>query len=270
VAHVTVDARDADGTFVNGLDASVSIVGPGGEAMQVALVQTAPGRYEGTFVPQAEGAHVMRLIGSMEGEEVVALTTGWVMGYSPEYASLEGDSTYLSGLAETGGGAVLADPAEAIAHTVKGAGVRRDLRPYLLGLAVLLLPFDIAVRRLALGQRDFARMWEWVLARLPGRRRSVAEAPSPVGRLFQAKARSKARRTEVRQPETTAVSPKATPPASTEQPREVPPRSSRAGTPSPVEREGAPAKPGREGAEGETLAGRLLERRKRRGRGEDD
>ena len=63
-------------------------------------------------------------------------------------------------------------------------------------LAALLLPFDVGVRRLALGKRDFVRMWEWVVARLPGRRRPVAEAPSPVGRLFQAKARSEAARTE--------------------------------------------------------------------------
>ena len=275
VAHITVDAQDADGTFVNGLDASVSVVGPDGEAVLVALVQTAPGRYEGTFVPQAEGAHVMRLIGSMEGEEVVALTTGWVMGYSPEYASLEGDPTYLSGLAELGNGIVLAEPAAAIAHDLRGTGVRRDLWPYLLGLAILLLPFDIAVRRLALGRRDFARMWEWVVMRLPGRRRPVVEAPSPVGRLFQAKARSKARRVEdarrsemLEPPE--IVPPKVTPPASAEKPK-VPSRPSKAETPSPVEREeGAPAEPGREGAKGETLAGRLLERRKRRGRGEDD
>jgi hypothetical protein len=232
------------------------------------LVQTAPGRYEGTFVPQAEGAHVMRLTGALEGEEVVALTTGWVMGYSPEYASLEGDPAYLAGMAEVGGGAVLAEPDESIAHNLRGAGVRRDLWPYLLGLAVLLLPFDIAVRRLALGRRDFRRMWEWVVARLPGRHRPAAEAPSPVGRLFQAKARSKARRAEAPQLETTVVPPKVVPPPPTEQPGKPSARSPKVGVSSSVEqRESAPAEPGREGTEGETLAGRLLKRRKR---GHDD
>jgi uncharacterized membrane protein len=67
VAHVTVDAQDEDGAFVNGLDAGVSIVGPDGDPVQIELVQTAPGRYEGTFVPQAEGAYVMRLTGSGGG-----------------------------------------------------------------------------------------------------------------------------------------------------------------------------------------------------------
>ena len=63
-ARVTVDAANEDGTFVNGLDASVSVVGPEGEPMRVALAQTAPGRYEGTFVPHTEGAYLMRLTAS--------------------------------------------------------------------------------------------------------------------------------------------------------------------------------------------------------------
>jgi hypothetical protein len=223
------------------------------------LLQTAPGRYEGTFVPQVEGAYVMRLTGSMEGEELVALTTGWVMGYSPEYASLEGDPTYLAGLAEVGGGGVLVEPADAIAHNIRGAGVRRDLWPYLLALATVLLPFDVGVRRLALGRHDFVRIWEWVMARLPGRR-PVAEAPSPVGRLFQAKARIEdARRVDIHRSEAqrpaAEIAPPKVAPSPIERPREPPaPR--------------APAKPGQVGAEGETLAGRLL--RKKQTRGEDE
>jgi uncharacterized membrane protein len=262
VAHITVDAQDEDGAFVNGLDAGVSIVGPDGDPVQIELVQTAPGRYEGIFVPQAEGAYVMRLTGSAPpqpppeagGEEVLALTTGWVMGYSPEYAALEGDPAYLTGLAEAGDGTVLVEPTEAAARTIRGFGVRQDLWPYLLTLAALLLPFDVGVRRLALGRRDFVRMWQWISARLPGRRRPMAEAPSPVGRLFQAKARS-----EVRRPEVETVLPKVAPPTSAEQAREAPSPAPPRGT-----GESVPAEPGRMGTEGETLAGRLLRKRQRR------
>jgi hypothetical protein len=258
VAHVAVDAQDAGGAFVNGLDAGVSIVGPDGNPVQVELLQTAPGRYEGAFVPQAEGAYVMRLTGSLEDEEVVALTTGWVMGYSPEYASLEGDPTYLAGLAEVGGGGVLAEPAEAIAHNIRGVGMRRDLWPYLLALATVLLPFDVGVRRLALGRRDFVRIWAWVVARLPGRR-PVAETPSPVGRLFQAKARIEdARRSEAQRPAVTATPPKVAPSASTEYPAIPTQPSSRPSAPQPP-----PAESG-------TLAGRLLRKKQERGREEED
>ena len=145
-AHITVDAVDEHGAFVNGMTAKMSVVGPDGVPVMVELVQTAPGRYEGTFVPQGEGAYPMRLVGSLDGEEVVALTTGWAMGYSPEYAALEGDPTYLAGLAEIGGGAVLEEPSQATTHDLVGTGSRQNLWPYLLGAAVLLLPVDVAVR----------------------------------------------------------------------------------------------------------------------------
>ena len=264
-AHVTVDAVDEGGAFVNGLDASVSVVGPEGEATRVELAQTAPGRYEGTFVPQAEGAYLMRLtapplpppVGGEEegGEEAVALTTGWVVGYSPEYGALEGDPAYLVRLAELGGGAVLEEPAGAFTHDLAGAGVRRDLWPYLLGLAALLLPFDVGVRRLALGRRDLERAWAWVMERLPRRRpRPVVEveAPSPVGRLFQAKSRA-----EERRPAAGVATPEAAPP-----PAERPP------APAPPSRPAAPPPPVGAGegaaAEGETLAGRLLKRKRGR------
>ena len=263
--HVTVDAVDESGAFVNGLDAGVSVVGPDGPssgsghgaATWVELVQTAPGRYEGTFVPQAEGAYLMRLTASQPsppsgggergGQEAVALTTGWVMGYSPEYAALEGDPMYLTRLAGLGGGAVLEEPAKALAHDLAGGGVRRDLWPYLLMLATALLPFDVGVRRLALGRWDLARAWAWVVARLPRRRpRPVIESPSPVSRLFQAKSRAEERRAAA-----DVASESAPPPA--EQPPVLAP-SSRPVVPPPA----PPA------AEGETLAGRLLRRKQER------
>jgi uncharacterized membrane protein len=63
VARVTVDAMDENGDFLNGMQASVRVVGPEGEAAQVELEQTGPGRYEGTFVPPLEGAYLTRITG---------------------------------------------------------------------------------------------------------------------------------------------------------------------------------------------------------------
>lgn len=246
-AHVTVDAVDEEGQFVDGLEAAVSVVGPGGAQSTVALDQTAPGRYEGTFVPQAEGAYLMRLSGALEGEEVVALTGGWVMSYSPEYAALESDPDYLARLAELGGGAVLDEPVEALVHELRGAGARRDLAPLLLGLAALLLPLDVAVRRLALSRRDLGQAWVWVVERVPpGRRRPEAVGPSPVGPLLRAKSRAQRRRREEGLPP--AAEPERAPPAE--------PRSAPASWP------GKP--PTEEEADAGTLAERLLREKRRR------
>ncbi|MEE8390719.1 MAG: VWA domain-containing protein [Anaerolineae bacterium] len=260
-ARVTVDAVDENGGFANGLDASVSLVGPDGEPTLVELAQIAPGRYEGTFVPQEEGAYLMRLTGSLAGEEVVALTTGWVMGYSPEYAALEGDPAYLAHLAELGGGTALEEPSGAFAHTLRGEGSTRDLWPYLLGLATLLLPFDVGVRRLALGRRDWEKVRDWVLERLPRRRpRPVAEAPSPVSRLFEAKSRAEDGLSQSgRRPAAGEAAPDVPPSPSAERAPTLPSR--------PVARP-AKAPPASPAAEGETLAGRLL--RRKRERSEDE
>ncbi len=255
-AHIAVDAVGQDGGFINGLDAAVSLVGPDGEPLRVTLRQTAPGRYEGEFEPQTEGAYLMRLTGSLNGAEVVALTSGWVMGYSPEYGALEGDPAYLERLAALGGGTVLTEPAQAAAHTIRGRGVARDLWPALLTLAAVLLPVDVGLRRLALGRRDWERVRRWLSARLPRRRARPAgetveeETPAPVRRLFQAKSRAG------RRPGTgggTAPPPSTSPPA--------PPTGRR---PSPLEKPKPPSRPAApsDGAE-ETLAGRLLRKKKR-------
>jgi len=163
-------------------------------------------------------------------------------------------------------------PSEAFPHALGGAGVRRDLWPYLLGLAALLLPFDVGVRRLALGRRDLERAWIWMMERLPRRRpRPVVEveAPSPVGRLFQAKSRAEERRPvgqvsvpaepEVSPPpagQPPAPAPPSRPAVSPAEPPAAPPPT----TPSPVSR----GRAGEGAAEGETLAGRLLKRKRGR------
>jgi uncharacterized membrane protein len=272
-ARIGVDVADESGGFVNGLEAQVSLVGPDGEAVQVDLAQTAPGRYEGVFVPEVEGAYVMRLAASPRGEEEggvpagaegVASTTGWVMGYSPEYAALEGDPAYLARLAELGDGGVLEEPAAAVAHTLRGEGVRRDLWPHLLALAVLLLPFDVGVRRLALNRRDLRRVWDWVAGRLPRRRpRPVAETPSPVARLFQAKSRAEGQRAGPN-----VAAPGIAPPPSAGGTGSSAPLSG-PGFPPPAGDSLAPQRKagGDATAEGETLAGRLLRKKRERDEG---
>ena len=258
-AHVTVDAVTEDGDFLNGLDVEASIVTPEGEALHLPLPQTAPGRYGGAFTPREEGAYVVRLTGAENGEDVLAMTTGWVKEYSPEYATLTADPQHLSYLAELGGGEVLTDPGEAVTHDITGRGVARPLWPYLLGMAVVLLPIDIAVRRLVINWEDVKRVWRWVLAHLPtsSEQAGIAEAPSPVGRLFQAKSRAEAGRKRLAHEEGAPPERKRVPaPRSQVDPRPRPAREAR------EESEGFSEHDASEDAG--TLASRLLKRRRER------
>ncbi|MBN1956374.1 MAG: VWA domain-containing protein [Anaerolineae bacterium] len=247
-AHVTVNALDDDGRFINSMAATIRLLAPGMAAETIELHQTAPGQYEGTFTPQEEGAYLLQLRGTA-GAESVALTGGWVLGYSPEYAALGVEPAYLAHLAELGGGRVLQEPAAAFEHNLRGSGTARDLWPYLLGAALLLFPFDVGVRRLALTRRDWARAEAWLRERLPSPRpRPAVETPSPVSRLFEAKERAESSRRPAPAPPET-ISP---PPASIS----PPPPPAAAPSPPPPPPEGS-------------LAARLLQRKKERGQGDE-
>lgn len=191
-AQLTVDARAAGGAFLDDLQMEANVVAPDGDVIPVQLKQVAPGRYRADFAPSAEGAYLIRVTGSQEGdgEAVVAQTGGWVLGYSPEYRRLESNLALLETVAEMTGGRDLAgDPGAAFAHTLSGTPAARPIWPWLALLAVVLLPVDVALRRLVLTRRDVERAWAAIFGRL--RPQPVAEPRSEqVARLFEAKQRA--------------------------------------------------------------------------------
>ncbi|MFW6182402.1 MAG: VWA domain-containing protein [Chloroflexota bacterium] len=156
-ASLTADVRGSDGDFLNDAQMTANVVGPGGEVSAVPLEQVAPGRYQGQFAPEEEGAYLIRVAGEAQSEAgdaesgpTVAQTSGWVLGYSPEYRQLEADTQLLEQMAATGNGRDIGDdPAQAFAHTLAGERTTRPIWPWLTILAVLLLPVDVALRRMA-------------------------------------------------------------------------------------------------------------------------
>src|SRR5690606_37779086 len=84
---------------------------------------------------------------------------------------------------------------QAFAHTLAAERAARPIWPWLTLLAVVLLPVDIALRRLVVTRRDWERLWAaltgWRGAPVPQAQRS-----EQVGRLFAAKTRAPPRRTE--------------------------------------------------------------------------
>jgi len=267
-AVVTVDALDADGNYLNGLELDAALVTPGLGSQPLVLRQVAPGRYEGRFEPEEAGAYFVRVAGSEEGDASegdartsLAQTTGWVLAYSPEYSAQESDPSYLSYLARLTGGELVGDPTDIFAHDLSFDSATQPIWPWLLLAAVLLLPFDIAIRRLVITRADWARAWKWLgLAQ-----RFAREAPAPaarssrVGHLFEAKERAQkgiASPPPRRPPEEIGA-----PPRVESRPTSAPP----ARPPTPAEAtEEAPA----DAAEG-SLASRLLASKRAREEQED-
>jgi hypothetical protein len=210
---------------------TVNVVGPDGQTQTVTLVQVAPGRYSGTFPPSAEGAYLIRVAGSdptqpAGSQPPVAQTAGWVLSYSPEYQSLTADPNYLSRLAASTGGFVVGQDLAAIyAHDLPAPrAATRPIWPTLLLIAALLLPVDIAVRRLVVTryelERARIRAASW-LARL----RPTAEPPERAEQL-SALIRAKNRAAAETRP--------APPPISTVPPIVTRPRQEEPAEPEPV------------------------------------
>ncbi len=257
-AAITVDARRADGGFFDELEMTTNVVGPDGRVTELTLEQTAPGRYEGAFQPDQQGAYILGVAGAGSGgdEAVVAQTSGWVLGYSPEYRRLQSDEALLRSIAGvTGGNDIGASPAVAFDHNLPSEATTRPIWPWLMLAAVLLLPVDIATRRLTITRYDMQRAWAALTGRIMPQAAPAERSPQ-VERLFAAKERAAERQTVEKQPppEQPAMSePVAPPSTATERQQPSPGReASEKAEPSPSTDE--------EEKE-ETLASRLRRRR---------
>lgn len=199
---LTATAQDEQGQANSFLTVEARLVDNNGQAMEVELVPVGPGRYEATAELPAEGVYLAQIV-ARDGETalpVASRSTGVVMPYSPEYASLAGDLALLSDVAAATGGRLLQDQdvERAFAHTLAAGHNTQALWPGLLLLAALLFPIDVAVRRLRLSRREWQQARTWVDSRLPALRRGPAAGPADtapplLGDLFQARQRARHR-----------------------------------------------------------------------------
>jgi hypothetical protein len=162
-SNIILDARSRAGEFLNGYQIEASIVAPNGESQTVTFSQVAPGRYESDFVPTEQGIYLIHFSGKSEaGGDSFAETTGWALSYSPEYQRINPDPDLLLRLSAFGNGQVSSPrPEEVFKHDLKAEHASQPIAPLLLLIAALLLPFDIAVRRLILTRHDVGLLREW-------------------------------------------------------------------------------------------------------------
>src|ERR671936_216414 len=232
------------------------------------LPPAAPGQYEADVPAAREGAYLVGISALVHGHVRASLRTGLVVPYAAEYRTTGLDAHVLRSLAAIGTGTLLRAPAQSFADNMPGMYAPRPLTTPLLLLALLLLPFDIAVRRLLIGPAEVRA----ALAAL-ARRRALQPAAAAVGAagvpLTAIRARRATRRERIaeRNAQSTSPAPQASPapspaPASRQEPTPMPAAQHRGGTSSPAAASPAPA------AEPGATTSRLLEaKRKRRGGG---
>ena len=257
-ATLIVDARGSNGTYLNNLTMEANVISPAGETTNLTLQQVAPGRYEAPFTPEEDGAYFIRVAGTApdaDDDTVIGQTSGWVLGYSPEYQQLEADAHLLTTIADLTNGRTLntlptieEQTAAIIAHDLPSDRATRPIWPWLTLLAVLLLPLDIAVRRLVITKRDMEKAWAASFGRFQPELVPIADRSEQVSRLFQAKKRAGMERDDdpaIIEPQSIQTK------DATEQPTTQPIRQTSTSRPKP-----APP------TTGSALASRLLERKR--------
>ena len=172
---VRVDVTDDSGAFLDLLDVRARVLTADGQSDELRLAQTRPGRYETTFTVAADGAYQLDVAQYQEARSSREETGGFVVPYPQEYRAFGLNGDVLAKIAAIGGGRVLRDPRDAFARDILFEGqTRLPLWPYLLGIALVLFPFDVGIRRLKISPA-YLRNRFWIpfvrsisgLARLP-------------------------------------------------------------------------------------------------------
>lgn len=149
-----------------------------GRSVTLPLQPTAPGQYEGDVAAADAGAYVVNVTAAGGGHKYT-LRSGAVVPYAPEYSATGLDRGLVGAAAATGGGALLSDAnaAASFAGNLPPVYAPRPLTVPLLLVALLLLPFDIATRRLLVGLAEVRA----ALAALAALRRRRALVPAVAG-----------------------------------------------------------------------------------------
>ena len=181
--RVSVEATTPEGASRNNLRLRVRIIGPDLSTADITLDQTAAGQYEGSFPAVARGAYLVSISEDAAGEGTI---TGAVNSYSPEFSIASQEEDLLKQISEMTGGQVIR-AGDARHDLFAGRSTRtipHDIWETLMLAALILLPIDVGVRRVALTREQLAHAREWIQARL---RRATASSVDAAASISIAK-----------------------------------------------------------------------------------
>jgi uncharacterized membrane protein/Mg-chelatase subunit ChlD len=169
-----VQSVESDGSPRDFYSTMAVVVGPDLEPHEISLDQVAPGVYEKDLGEIDSGAYAVRITQTRAGTQSLGRTVGLVEPVAAEYRLLGVNEALLSSLRAATGGHEIALPADPWTHDLNATSSFTELWPWLLVLALLLWPLDIALRRVSIGRRELADGRAWV-----GRRWRLRGATAP-------------------------------------------------------------------------------------------
>jgi uncharacterized membrane protein len=146
---LVAQAQDDLGRSQPGLTLTGRMLAGDGSGLDVALREVGPGQYRAVVGGARPGAYLVQLIAQdAQGQPFGAVTAGAVVPQSAEYRGRGADPGLLDALARASGGRVSPEPAAVFDIGGADAGAVQEIGLPLLWLALLLLPLDVALRRL--------------------------------------------------------------------------------------------------------------------------
>ncbi|MFM7057746.1 MAG: glutamine amidotransferase, partial [Planctomycetota bacterium] len=150
---LTVDAADAGGGFLNSGQTEVLITDPAMTTSRLPLRQSAPGRYTAELNTSAAGAWNLDFTIRQDGQTIAQQSRAIVTGQSDELRLKPVNTALLEQLASTTKGLSNAPADQVFQPSAQHVTRPRTLKPWLLGLAAVLLIPETAIRRLELRRR---------------------------------------------------------------------------------------------------------------------
>ena len=196
-----LDAKDAAGSPLTDQGAKVLVSKPDGTSEVINLIQEAPGSYSGSFDARLMGSYIISVAEESAGGKASVTSTGFSVPYPPEYRSYRPNTSLLQNVSQTARGKTIKEPAEALRPLNKPGGAIQDLWFFFVLGALIILPIDVAIRRIAI---PIAEM----LANLKNRKKAAtAVEEARFDRLRSAK-KSSAAPTATADPTTVTEAPK--------------------------------------------------------------
>ncbi|MED2010945.1 VWA domain-containing protein [Brevibacillus borstelensis] len=136
----------------------------------VRLKPVAPGTLEGSFDAAEPGSYLIQVTEKANGKVAAGQTAGLSVSYSPEFGLQQDGEGRMQEWLLAGGGTRISEPSEVFSGKLPSKWETQPISDWLLMLAALLWPLDVAARRLQLPERWWARVTGWL------RKRRTAEA----------------------------------------------------------------------------------------------
>lgn len=210
---LNAQAQDDLGRPKTGLQTVGRLLAADGSGIDIPLREVGPGQYRAAVRGVRPGAYLAQIIArDARGEPFAAVTGGAVMPSSAEYRNRNANVALLDGLARLSGGRIDADPTTTFDPGGPGVGAVREIGLPLLWAALILLPFDVGVRRLLFRRRQLAtaraelqapagevRKPRFVLPKFPSSEQQTADSERPANiapdldRLREAQERARKR-----------------------------------------------------------------------------